>query len=146
MLRWSSGRRPRSKIPLGPPLEKGEDNGLPARNPIESPFFVKGGWGDFFYGHGFHLSTCIVICAAPYGSATLSGRLMDQSPRLCRGMLYFLVPSVLLTASIIFSIFRQLLRGILATYNLSSNGIVFALNRVTKEQMNHKALARMFLE
>jgi hypothetical protein len=37
----------------------------------------------------------------------------------------------------IFSVFRQLLIGILATYNLSSNGIVFALHRVTNEQMLH---------
>ena len=49
MLRWSSGRRQRSKIPLGPPLEKGEDSRFPVRNPIESPLFVKGGWGDFIY-------------------------------------------------------------------------------------------------
>ena len=37
IMRWFSGRRPRSKIPLGPHLEKGEDNSLPVRNPIESP-------------------------------------------------------------------------------------------------------------
>jgi len=49
MLRLYSGRRPRSKIPLGPPLEKGEDTRLPVKNPIESPPFVKGGWGDFVY-------------------------------------------------------------------------------------------------
>ena len=39
----------RSKIPLGPPLEKGEDNCLPVKNSIQSPPFLKGGWGDFVY-------------------------------------------------------------------------------------------------
>ena len=59
MLRWSSGRRPRSKIPLGPPLEKGEDSCLHAGNPTENPEgpFVKGGWGNLVYGHGFRLNT-----------------------------------------------------------------------------------------
>jgi hypothetical protein len=55
MLRWFSGRRPRSKIPLGPPLEKGEDSHLPVKNHIESAPFEEGGWGDFIYGHGFGL-------------------------------------------------------------------------------------------
>jgi hypothetical protein len=88
MLRWSWARRPRSKIPLGPPLEKGEDSCLPVRNPIESPPFVKGGWGDFVYGHGFCLNTGIVICIASYGGATLSGWLMDQSsPSVVRAAL-----------------------------------------------------------
>jgi len=32
-----------------PPFVKGEDNRLPVRNAIESPPFVKGGWGDFVY-------------------------------------------------------------------------------------------------
>jgi hypothetical protein len=40
----------------------------------------------------------------------------------------------------ILSVFRQLLIGILATYNVWSNGIVFALHRVTNEQMHHKGL------
>jgi hypothetical protein len=66
MVRWSSRICPLSKIPLGPPLEKGEDSRFPVRDPIESPPFVKGGWGDFIYEHGFHLSTGIVICIAPY--------------------------------------------------------------------------------
>jgi hypothetical protein len=57
-----------SKIPLGPPLEKGEDNGLPVRNPILSPPFVKGGWGDFFYGHGFGLNTDTIMFIAPVGA------------------------------------------------------------------------------
>jgi hypothetical protein len=70
--RWSSGRGPCSKIPLGPPLEKGEeDSCLPVRNSIYRPPFVKGGWGDFVYGHGFGLNKGIVICVAPYGGATL---------------------------------------------------------------------------
>jgi hypothetical protein len=47
---------------------------------MESPPFVKGGWGDFIYEYVFHLSTGSVICIASYGDATLSGRLMDQSP------------------------------------------------------------------
>jgi hypothetical protein len=64
MLPWSLGGRPHSKIPLGPPLEKGEDNRLPVRNPILSLPFVKGGWGDFVYRHVFHLHTGIVICIA----------------------------------------------------------------------------------
>ncbi|MGD9270557.1 MAG: hypothetical protein PVH08_05750, partial [Syntrophobacterales bacterium] len=51
---------------LGPPLEKGEDNRLPVKNPMESPPFVKGGWGDFVSRHGFHLSPGIVQRTAPY--------------------------------------------------------------------------------
>jgi hypothetical protein len=54
-------------------------------------------------------------------------------------MLYALGPESSNPPSIL-SVFRQLLIGILATYNVWSNGIVFALHRVTNEQMHHKGL------
>ena len=90
MPRWSSERRPPSKIPLGPPLEKGEDNRLSVGNPILSPPFIKGGWGDFFYGHGFLLSTGIVIFIAPYGAPPFRVGLWTKADPASEGMLYCL--------------------------------------------------------
>lgn len=55
------------------------------------------------------------------------------------------LPSALcFLSSNIFSVFRQLVLGILAASKGRSNGIVFALHRETNEQMHHKALARIF--
>jgi hypothetical protein len=58
------------------------------------------------------------------------------SPYALCPLLYASSPPI----SNILSVFRKLLTGILAVSKGGSNGIVFALHRVTNEQMHHKGL------